>query len=162
MKEKNLLEASISFRKLLLELQRGVQDRLEGIDKLCTLLEQFREQRNYLFRNKRSAIRFIEKMLYYNREESAVLKPSIKGLAEMEELEKLCNRKIEAEAYEVLADKLEEVIAKALAIGMKDFIIECQDCKLAWRENNIITAKAKPEKLRELDAIAIAQDAILK
>ncbi len=161
-KEKNLLEASISFRKLLLELQREVQDKLEGIDKLCALLEQFREQRNYLFRNKRSAIRFIEKMLYYNREESVILKPSIKGLAEMEELEKLCNRKIEAEAYEVLADKIEEAITKALAIGMKDFIIECEHYKLAWKENNVITAKAKPERLRELDAIAIAQNAILK
>ncbi|RLG69917.1 MAG: hypothetical protein DRO07_01365, partial [Candidatus Iainarchaeum archaeon] len=111
---------------------------------------------------RRDAIRFIEKMLYYNREESVVLKPSMKGLAEMAELEKLCNRKIEAEAYEVPADKLEEVITKALAIGMKDFIIECEHYKLAWRENNIITAKAKPERIRELDAIAIAQNAILK
>lgn len=161
-KEKNLLEASISFRKLLLDLQRELNDNLTGINKLCTLLEQFREQRNYLFRNKRDAVRFIEKMLYYNGEESAVLKPSIKGIAEMDEIEKLCSRKIEAEAYEVLADKLEEVITKALVLGIKDFMIECGDCKLIWKENNIITVKAKPEKLRELDAIAIAQNAVLK
>lgn len=161
-KEKNLLETASFFRKLLLDLQRGVNENLAGVNKLCTLLEQFREQRNYLFRNKRDAVRFVEKMLYYNREESAVLKPSIKGIAEMDELEKLCNRKIEGEAYEVLADKLEEVITKALMIGIKDFIIECGDCKLIWKENNTITAKAKPEKLRELDAIAVAQNAVLK
>jgi len=160
-KKRNLLSTVNSLKKALLSLQNGIQKNTKSIDDFSLLLERFRDSRTYVFPDKALAIRFIEKLLYYWNEQSAVLTPRMKGLLEEDFLDELCKSRCER-GYEMPSNKIGKAITRLLASGAKEFILECNECKLVWLSENVICASSKPERIKELDAIALTQNALLK
>jgi hypothetical protein len=160
-KKRQLLNTVNSLKRALLSLQNGIQKNTKSIGDFSILLERFRDTRTYVFPDKALAIKFIEKLLYYWNEQSAVLTLRMHGLFEKDVLDDLCKSKCDR-GYEIAANKIGKAIVKLFGSGVREFTLECDECKLAWLSENVISASAKPERIKELDAIALTQNALLK
>jgi len=160
-KIKGLLNTVVSLKRELLLLQASLHKNLSPLNDFSLLLERFRDSRTYVFKDTAHATAFVEKLLYYWNEKSAILMPRIEGLIEKEVIADLCRCKTER-GYEIDAENVSIVVTKLFAAGISDIVLDCGECRITWLSRTMMRASATPERIKELDAIALTQNAMLK